>query len=147
MKRALGQRNGLRILVAEDEPLAAMVLEEALTDFGHTVLLAADGEEALQLAESNPFDVLVTDLAMPRLTGWELIPRLRARRAGLPVVVMTGYLPPGGRGLLLADQGGPLTLLLKPFEIGHLTAAIEQVALRPEAPSQTMPHKALLELN
>ncbi|MFC7691701.1 response regulator [Paeniroseomonas aquatica] len=66
--------DGLRILVAEDEPLAAMVIEEALTDYGHSVMLAADGEEALRLAEAVSFDVLVTDLAMPRMTGWELIP-------------------------------------------------------------------------
>ena len=147
MMQALGQRNGLRILVAEDESLAAMVLDEALTDAGHAVLLAEDGEAALQLASSNAFDVLVTDLAMPRMTGWELIPRLRARRADLPVVVMTGFLPPNGRSLLFAHQGGPLALLLKPFGIAQLTSTIERVARRPPAPRATLPPEALLELH
>lgn len=116
----------LRILVAEDEPLAAMVVEEVLTDLGHEVLLAGDGQEALDLAAGSVFDVLVTDLAMPRLPGWELVHRLRARRPGLPVVVMTGYLPPAvAESLKRAGGPGPLVLLHKPFDVSALAAALE----------------------
>ena len=129
----------LRILVAEDEPLAAMVIEDALTEYGHTVLLAADGEEAMRLAETSGFDVLVTDLAMPRMTGWELIPRLRADRPSLPVVVMTGFLPPNGQSLLQSAGGSPLALLLKPFEIDDLTDAIARVV------AAAVPRPALAE--
>lgn len=118
---------GLRVLVAEDEPLAAMIIEEVLTDAGHSVLLAADGEEALSLATGAVFDVLLTDLAMPRMTGFELIPRLRARQSGLPVVVMTGFLPPGKSDALFADSRGPLTILQKPFQIDHLIDALERM--------------------
>lgn len=117
----------LRVLVAEDEHLAALVVEDALVDQGHYVVLARDGREALELAETLTFDVLVTDLAMPRVTGWELIPLLRARRTDLPVVVMTGYLPPGGGKTLFADKRGPLALLHKPFNIGQLFAALGHV--------------------
>ncbi len=123
----------LRVLVAEDERLAALVVEDALCDRGHHVVLARDGREALDIAETFEFDVLVTDLAMPGLTGWELIPLLRARRADLPVVVMTGYLPPGGGQVLFADKRGPLALLHKPFGIGQLYAALGAVVSeRPE---------------
>ena len=118
----------LRVLVAEDERLAALVVEDALLDQGHEVVLARDGQEALDIAEGFDFDVLITDLAMPRVTGWELIPRMRARRADLPVVVMTGYLPPGGGQILFADKRGPLALLQKPFGIGQLLAALGHVA-------------------
>lgn len=117
----------LRVLVAEDEHLAALVVEDALLDQGHYVVLARDGREALDLAETLAFDVLVTDLAMPRVTGWELIPLMRARRADLPVVVMTGYLPPGGGQTLFADKRGPLALLHKPFDISQLYAALGRV--------------------
>ena len=117
----------LRVLVAEDEHLAALVVEEALAEQGHEVVLARDGQEALDIAETYAFDVLVTDLAMPRVTGWELIPRLRNRRADLPVVVMTGYLPPGGGQTLFADKRGPLALLHKPFDLGQLFAALGHV--------------------
>ena len=64
-----------------------------------------------------------------RVTGWDLIPRLRAARPDLPVVVMTGYLlPPGGAERLSADQRGPLALLHKPFGIHQLVAALRRVA-------------------
>lgn len=118
----------LRVLVAEDEHLAALVVEDALSEQGHQVVLARDGREALDIAEAFDFDVLVTDLAMPRITGWELIPLMRARRSDLPVVVMTGYLPPGGGQTLLADKRGPLALLHKPFNISQLYAALGRVA-------------------
>jgi CheY-like chemotaxis protein len=114
----------LRVMAAEDERLAALVVEDALVERGHDVVLACDGQEALYIAETFAFDVLVTDLAMPRITGWELIPRLRARRANLPVVVMTGYLPPDGGQILFADKRGPLALLHKPFGIGQLLTAL-----------------------
>ncbi len=118
----------LRILVAEDEALAAMVIEEVLTDLGYVVILAPDGQAALEAAANIPFDVLVTDLAMPRLPGWELIPRLRAMRPDLPIIVMTGFLPPGLGAALEAGATGPMTVLQKPFELAALTAAIERVA-------------------
>lgn len=120
----------LRVLVAEDEPLAALVVEDALVDQGHHVVLARDGQEVLDIAAGYQFDVLVTDLAMPRVTGWELIPLLRARRADLPVVVMTGFLPPGGGQALFADKRGPLALIHKPFGLGQLYDALGHVAPR-----------------
>jgi len=118
----------LRVLVAEDERLAALVVEDALVEQGHQVVLARDGQEAIDIAQTYAFDVLVTDLAMPRVTGWELIPLLRARWAALPVVVMTGYLPPGGSQILFADKRAPLALLHKPFGIGQLFDALGRVA-------------------
>jgi CheY-like chemotaxis protein len=118
---------GLRVLLAEDEILAALVLEDALSEEGHSVLLARDGEEALRLAETHGFDVLVTDLAMPRVTGWDLVPQLRASRPDLPVVVMTGYLPPGSEGKLFSGLQQQMRVLFKPFELDSLLRAIAEV--------------------
>jgi CheY-like chemotaxis protein len=81
----------------------------------------------LGLAAAFPFDVLVTDLAMPRMSGLELIPHLRAEHPGLPVVVMTGDLSPEGARLLSAPAEGPMRLLLKPFPISQLADALAQV--------------------
>lgn len=116
-----------RILVAEDEPLAAMAIEDLLVATGYAVLLAADGQEALEIAaRGEPFDLLLTDLRMPRLGGRELIQRLRAARPDLPVVVMTGYAPPGGAASLRQDAGGvgPLLLFTKPIEPQLLLDAV-----------------------
>src|SRR3954454_5346102 len=118
---------GLRILLAEDEALAALVVGDALTDMGHAVVHAADGEAALGLAGAPPFDMLVTDLAMPRLSGLDLIPLLRAERPDLPVVVMPGCLPPAGAKLLAEAGRSPTTLLLKPFGLSELAEAMARV--------------------
>ena len=120
----------LRVLMAEDEWLAAEVLEEGLVDAGFAVLPASDGEAALELASGGAgFDVLLTDLRMPRLDGRELIARLRARRPDLPVVVMTGY-PPEEGAAALHNGSAPLRLLTKPIELEVLFNAIRQVAGR-----------------
>jgi CheY-like chemotaxis protein len=120
----------LRVLMAEDEPLAAEVLEEGLIDAGFHVLPAPDGEAALEIAlAGNRFDVLLTDLRMPRLGGQELIARLRDRWPHLPVVVMTGYPPNGGKADL-HDGSAPLELLTKPIELARLVDALRQVTKR-----------------
>lgn len=108
-----------RILVAEDENLAAMAIEDMLRDAGFEVLLAADGQVALELAALNEFDLLLTDLRMPRMSGNELVRRLRDGRPGLPVIVMTGYAPPGGVGALQSGYG-PMVLLNKPLDPDEL---------------------------
>lgn len=116
-----------RVLMAEDEPLAAEVLQEALTEEGFAVLAAPDGQAALDMAEAGAgFDLLLTDLRMPRLDGQELIRRLRARRPDLPVVVMTGFPPPGGPDSL-HDGPGPLRLMTKPIHIAGLVATLRAV--------------------
>jgi CheY-like chemotaxis protein len=125
---AVGATRALRVLMAEDEPLAAEVIEEALIDAGFEVVAANDGQEAVDLAASGAgFDLLLTDLRMPRLDGKALIARLRADRPDLPVVVMTGYPPPEGPAALQTGRG-PLRLVTKPVGISPLVAAIRDVA-------------------
>ncbi|MDO9711315.1 response regulator [Paracraurococcus lichenis] len=118
----------LRVLMAEDEWLAAEVLAEGLEEAGFSVLTAADGQAALELAAAGAaFDLLLTDLRMPRLDGRELIARLRAERPDLPVVVMTGFPPPDGTEALHFGRA-PIRLLTKPIEIAPLVAALKAVA-------------------
>ncbi len=120
----------LRVLMAEDERMAAEVIEEGLVEAGFEVLAANDGQAALDLAATGAgFDLLLTDLKMPRLDGKELIARLRAKRPDLPVVVMTGYPPPDGAASLQTGRG-PLRLLTKPVGITPLIAALRDVAGR-----------------
>lgn len=120
----------LRVLMAEDEPLAAEVIQEGLVEAGFEVLAANDGQEAFELASGGAgFDLLLTDLKMPRLGGKELIAKLRARRPDLPVVVMTGYPPPNGAASLQTGRG-PMRLLTKPTGIAPIIAALRDVAGR-----------------
>jgi CheY-like chemotaxis protein len=79
------------ILLAEDEVLIALMFQDALEVAGHRVSVAHDGIEALEVDEQDPAEVLVTDLAMPRMGGRELLARLRERRPDLPALVVSGY--------------------------------------------------------
>src|SRR5690606_36072005 len=99
----------LKILVVDDDALVLMNTVDMLEDLGHEVVSASSGAEALRLADSTRFDVVVTDHAMPRMTGTQLATALRSRQPGLPIILATGYaeLPPG------SDIGLPR--LSKPF--------------------------------
>ncbi len=146
---AAGFERGLKVLVAEDEPLAVLVIEDVLVGEGHAVVLAADGAVALDLAAKDSFDVLLTDLAMPRVGGVELILRLRLRQSQphLPVVVMTGFLSPVAAQALCGQALPPVALLHKPFEIDRLPAALALVqGLRDEAPGRAVAAVSVLPL-
>ncbi|MBE0617973.1 MAG: PAS domain S-box protein [Proteobacteria bacterium] len=92
--QAVGTLDGCgRVLVVDDEPLVAELLEDMLRDLGYAPEVAGGGEEALELLESDPSrcDLLLTDRSMPRLTGEDLIRRALALRPDLPVVLITGF--------------------------------------------------------
>ena len=82
-----------QVLIAEDESFTALALVDALQAQGHDVREAADGAEALEIMGEFQPDVLVTDLNMPRMDGFELIRRLNARPQGAPPVILITGLP------------------------------------------------------
>jgi DNA-binding NtrC family response regulator len=81
------------ILLVEDEEVVRLMLAEALTRQGYAVLDAGRGAAALALVEkaAKPIDLLVADMSMPGITGWDLAQTLRRRRPGIPVLLMSGY--------------------------------------------------------
>ena len=94
--------NGARVLLVDDDPLVSMGTVDMLTDLGHSVTEASSALEALHILETDPqFDLLVTDYAMPGMTGLDLATKVRKLRPRLPIIIATGYaeLPsnaPGG---------------------------------------------------
>ena len=114
------------VLVAEDEVLAAEAIEFFLSDIGFRVSLAGDGADALRIDEQDPADLLLTDLAMPRVNGIVLISQLRRRRPTLPIVVMTGCPPSGGIDVLCNGTPGRMVLVNKPFSVLRLTNALRE---------------------
>jgi PAS domain S-box-containing protein len=103
-----------RILLVEDEKALRVATARILAGHGYEVIAAADGFEALEFLEDSPdIDVVVTDIAMPRMRGDELAREITARRPGTRVIMMTGYDsgdgPPAGR--LLAKPVGEEELL------------------------------------
>ncbi len=98
MKRALGERpdsaerGPRRVLVVDDEETVRKFVSRVLTEAGYKTLTAEDGRSAIGAAEQEePFDLLVTDLMMPNMTGDELARRLRSTQPGLKVLYLTGY--------------------------------------------------------
>ena len=79
----------MRILVVEDEPDLAATLRKMLAESGFFVDVSADGEDAIWRAETTAYDVIVLDLMMPIVNGWEVVRRLRAPDDRSPVLVLT----------------------------------------------------------
>jgi two-component system, sensor histidine kinase and response regulator len=126
----------LHILVAEDNDFNAQLLEQLLGRRGHRVRLASDGQKALSLAEEGAFDLLLLDVHMPELDGFQVIQAIRERErfAGghLPVVALTARSRKEDRDRCLA--AGMDDFLAKPIQAPDLWAAIDRVVgARPPA--------------
>lgn len=122
------------ILVAEDEVLAAMALEDFLSFKGFRVTVAANGVEAIRHHERDPADALVTDLRMPKMDGQTLIREIRQRGATFPVVVMTGYL--GQDSDLTSDRWKPLEIFSKPVNPRTICESLQRMLGQSEAPRE-----------
>jgi PAS domain S-box-containing protein len=123
-----GTRNGLRILMAEDEPVNRLYAGRVLEQAGHTVAVAKDGQEALEMLANGPWDLAVMDIQMPRMNGLDAIRSLRAGRADgadphLPVLALTGFAMESDRQQALA--AGATRFLAKPFEAEDLLRAVQ----------------------
>jgi two-component system cell cycle sensor histidine kinase/response regulator CckA len=109
-----------RILLVEDEPVVRALAREILVGNGYDVIVASDGEEALGLSRDHPFDLLITDIVMPKLSGKELALRLLRAQPGLPVVYMSGYAHDTAGKRLTADD----SFIQKPFSARDLCATV-----------------------
>ena len=94
---------------------------------GHAVVTATDGREGLKIVQSQPFDILVTDLVMPDQDGLEVLQVVRKQHPHIRVIVMSGDSPRHAELYLkIARQLGAHQTLLKPFAIEALLAAIAE---------------------
>lgn len=108
----------LSILAVDDDALVLMSTCAMLEDLGHTVFEATSGQQALAiLDEGVNVDLVITDQAMPGMTGLQLAQKLESRRPGLPVVLATGYSD-------LPEGSPPYPLLEKPFNEADLARTI-----------------------
>lgn len=83
--------NGCRILVVDDEPLVRKSLYESLRGDGFTASMASNGEEAYEKIAGSYFDIVITDMKMPKMNGIELLKKLRKDFPSISVVLITGY--------------------------------------------------------
>jgi CheY-like chemotaxis protein len=112
------QESRYTILACDDDPLILMSVLDMLEDLGHTVVGVGSGVEALEAMERQRFDLVVTDHAMPRMTGAQLIAEIKRRAPATPVILASGYAElPNGDEIDAAR-------LAKPFSQTDLAAAI-----------------------
>ena len=128
-----------RVLVADDDPDILTVVKINFELDGFEVETAVDGEDALQKATSNPPEVIVLDIMMPRMDGLTALHRLRsqASTANIPIILLTarGLLEDRVRGLEL----GADDYITKPFDITELAARIRAVLRRNQAARDLSP--------
>ncbi len=118
----------MRALVVEDYAPIRNAVVEGLAENGFAVDAAADGEEGLWLAESNPYDVMVLDLMLPKLDGIAVLAKLRANKSSVPVLVLTAKdaVEDRVKGL----DAGADDYLVKPFAFAELLARVRALVRR-----------------
>ena len=117
----------LKVLAVDDDSLILLNTAALLEDLGHQVLEASSGRQALEILEANAdIDLLITDQAMPNMTGTQLVQKVATLRPTLPIILATGYgeLPPGFEGKILK--------LTKPFSQAVLHAAVIEAVQKPQ---------------
>jgi DNA-binding response OmpR family regulator len=118
----------MRLLIVEDERTLAEVLARGFREQGYAVDTAHDGEGGLRFAESEPYDLIVLDLMLPKLNGYEVCRRLRAARSRVPILMLTARDSVDDRvgGL---DSGAD-DYLIKPFAFQELLARVRALLRR-----------------
>ena len=118
-----------RILIAEDEPRIVRFLAKGLQAEGHTTASAADGNEALHLALTGEFDLMLLDLGLPGRDGLEVLAEVRRRSLRLPVIVLTAR--SSTDDVVTGLDTGASDYVSKPFRLAELLARVRR-QLRPE---------------
>jgi DNA-binding response OmpR family regulator len=108
------------LLVAEDDAAIADVLVEVLTEEGYAVQVVATGADALQALQTEPLDLALIDLAMPGLSGLEVLEGAHAQQIDVPIVIMTART----RVTEELTAAGARTCLYKPFELDELLSCV-----------------------
>jgi DNA-binding response OmpR family regulator len=122
-------RSGKRILVVDDNADLRSTIQALLQADGFDVAVAGDGQTALELHQSHPADVVITDLFMPDKDGIETIVELRKLSPGLKIVAISGWTSTQGSDYLrVAREIGASVTLQKPFDPQELSRVVRQLA-------------------
>lgn len=123
-----------KILLAEDEKQIADMISFKLGNSGHRIVRAEDGEQAVSLAGREQPDLILLDVMMPGLSGFEVLRRLKtdATLRSIPVIMVTAK--GNEHDVLSGLRGGAVDYIVKPFSLKELSARVE-LALRKEPPT------------
>jgi two-component system cell cycle response regulator CtrA len=135
----------MRALMIEDDPVSARLIEHALKGENMVCEPATNGEDGLELAKLYDFDIIVLDLRLPDIDGYEVVRRLRAGRVQTPVLILSGRSDATDkvRGLV----GGADDYLTKPFNKAELIARIQAIVRRSKGHAESIIRTGKLTVN
>ncbi len=107
-----------RILIVEDEARLAAFLEKGLRKYGFITAVAEDGQQAILMAQTEDFHLVLLDLGLPIKDGWTVLRELRSRGDALPIIVVTAQVDEGNRTAVL--DAGADDFVAKPFRFNDL---------------------------
>ena len=123
-----------KILVVDDEPALVRLIDQILTEKGYEVLKANDGQEALRLLFAHKPDLVLLDVVMPMMDGWQTCSRIRDISSTIPIIILTGKRKTEDDVVHGLDYGAD-DYLLKPVGGRELVARVRAVLRRAELPS------------
>ena len=118
-----------RILLVEDAPDVQLIVMDLLRGKGHEVAVSGDGEEALRVATQQRFDLIILDVMLPRLNGFEVLRQLRSEGIRIPTIVLSAR--DAELDIVMGLEFGAEDYVTKPFGLAELLARIKAVFRRP----------------
>lgn len=118
-----------RVLVVDDEPAVRSVVEQTMIRFGHDVMTATDGFDALKKLSLGRFDLVITDMVMPEMDGVKLIGHIQERYPNIKIIAISGgginHTPQDCLGM--AVKLGAVKTLMKPFMLSELSSMTKEL--------------------
>ena len=135
----------MRLLLVEDDEMLGSSLKRGLSQSGHTIEWVEDGEAALLATETSQFDLMLLDVNLPKLTGIEVVKKLRQSNNNMPVLMLTAMdtLDYKVKGL----DAGADDYLTKPFDLEELLARIRSLTRRTQERSDAILRSGDIELD
>jgi CheY-like chemotaxis protein len=114
------------ILVVEDDPLGRNLICEVLRSDGHQLVEASDGTEALELLQTQPFNLVIVDFVMPKLDGLKLVDHLHSVSPRMPLLLISGYMSEDSGKKILQETA---EFLPKPFDLDVLRSTVQRLLM------------------
>lgn len=121
-------KSSVSILVVDDESMMRNLLERILSRDGYKVVSAEDGQDALRMLEREPVDIIISDLKMPRMNGFDLLKAVKQKYSGVAMIMMTAY----GDTYTVKDALllGADEYITKPFKSFEISLVVERAYWR-----------------
>lgn len=118
----------MKVLLVEDEPYVAGIINKGLTEKGYSISVASEGDVGLQMALANSFDVIILDIMLPGMSGMELCRQLRGNKINSPILFLTALSTT--ENIVAGLDAGADDYLVKPFKFAELEARLKSLNRR-----------------